>query len=308
MTTSALPLASLPRRLHKLGSSEVTPSSLSLLSWNLLADGLAQHGSFCRTPSWALEWEHRRGLILAELARSDADILCCCEVNHFEDLDAALQSVGFAPGAFAAKRDSPCVALGFPGDGLALWCRATRFQPLAEASSGMYCDAQGNCFSQCYLLQRLLDLRTGRPLLVATTHLKAKESELYDQVRLLEAQQLLAAVERERLSPDEAVLICGDFNTLLSSPACRAMSDSRMGLQVTQRDVPDEVAFTTWKFRAAAPKNEKCAVIDHVWHSAALQQVATWAQLSRAECGPDALPSSACPSDHLAQFNVFNWR
>ena len=151
-----------------------------------------------------------------------------------------------------------------------------------------------------------MDLRTERPLLVATTHLKAKESELYDQVRLLEAEQLLAAVERERLSPDEAVLICGDFNTLLSSPACRAMSDSCMGLRVTQRDVPDEIAFTTWKFRAAAP--EKCAVIDHVWHSAALQQVATWAQLSRTECGPDALPSSEVPSDHLAQLNVFNWR
>lgn len=84
--------------------------SLRVLSWNVLADGLSQHGDFVKArvalrfsrarrgarprtlltvlappqaPPHALLWEHRLPRVLAELESADADVICLQEVNHF---------------------------------------------------------------------------------------------------------------------------------------------------------------------------------------------------------------------------------
>ncbi len=311
-------MAALPRRLHTLAPSDGTPGPrVSLLSWNVLADGLAQHGSFVRAPPAALEWPHRRALILEELRKADADLIALQEVNRFEELEEALRAQGYV-GAFAAKRCSPCVGLGFPGDGLALFFRASRFKALGEARHASFVAEDGSTpLSQCFLYRALLDLQSQRTLLVANTHLKAKASPEFDAVRLMEATQLLTELERASAAlPADAqppgVLLCGDFNTTLDARACRAVTASALGLAPVARDVPSADAFSTWKFRPKQPGGselaEKRCVIDHVWHSApALRHVAMWAQPTRDECGLDALPSMAYPSDHIAQFNVFEW-
>lgn len=104
-------------------------SQLSVLTFNILADGLAQDGGFIRVggcswtraenvsismqrskhvrqqgyracgrnisivcmgsaihvqaPEEALQWDHRKTLLLAEIAAADADIVCLQECNHF---------------------------------------------------------------------------------------------------------------------------------------------------------------------------------------------------------------------------------
>jgi nocturnin len=84
---------------------------------------------------------------------------------------------------------SPCEPLGFPSDGLALFYRADRLSQIAPPSRAFYTDANGDALNQCRLLAPLLDRASGRALVVATTHLKAKDGAEQDAVRLAEAQQ-----------------------------------------------------------------------------------------------------------------------
>ena len=87
------------------------PPLLRVLSWNTLADGLAQLGRFSRCPEGALAWPRRRRLVLREIERSGADIACLQEVNRPGDLEPPLKEAGY-DGAFWAKPVSPAARLG----------------------------------------------------------------------------------------------------------------------------------------------------------------------------------------------------
>ena len=119
-------LVLLPRRLERLradnnGKDEdddeannersQKTSFLRVLSWNTLADGLAQLGRFSRCPSTALRWPLRRELVLREIGRSGADVACLQEVNRPEELEPRLREAGY-DGAFWAKPVSPAARLG----------------------------------------------------------------------------------------------------------------------------------------------------------------------------------------------------
>ena len=112
----------LPRRLEWLkvdddkeanrdGNTSHHPPFLRVLSWNTLADGLAQLGRFSRCPEGALSWPRRRALVLREIERSGADIACLQEVNRPGDLEPPLREAGY-DGAFWAKPVSPAARLG----------------------------------------------------------------------------------------------------------------------------------------------------------------------------------------------------
>ena len=88
-----------------------TGSSLRVFQWNVLADGLAQHGDFIRVrgadtlliwpltdqpsdpgpdvlthfqaPQQALTWSFRQQLLLEEILKPQADIVCLQEVNKY---------------------------------------------------------------------------------------------------------------------------------------------------------------------------------------------------------------------------------
>ena len=116
----------LPRRLERLkvdgedageageaGSDAQPPPPplLRVLSWNTLADGLAQLGRFSRCPRAALSWPARRRLVVREIERSGADVACLQEVNRPGDLEPPLREAGY-DGAFWAKPVSPAARLG----------------------------------------------------------------------------------------------------------------------------------------------------------------------------------------------------
>lgn len=109
----------LPRRLERLKAArgeeedgdQNNASYLRVLSWNTLADGLAQLGRFSRCPERALAWPRRLQLLLREIGRSGADIACLQEVNRPGDLEPPLRRAGY-DGAFWAKPVSPATRLG----------------------------------------------------------------------------------------------------------------------------------------------------------------------------------------------------
>jgi len=56
-----------------------------VVSYNTLAEIYANQGVYPYCPTWALAWQYRKDLILKELLRLDADLICLQEVqaDHF---------------------------------------------------------------------------------------------------------------------------------------------------------------------------------------------------------------------------------
>ncbi|GIL66810.1 hypothetical protein Vafri_20325 [Volvox africanus] len=167
-----------------------------VLQWNVLADGLAQNGDFCRAPPACLEWGYRRPLLLQEILEANADIICLQELNHFDELSQVLSSLGY-DGAFREKHASPALKYEFPPDGMAVFFRRNRFRCCANGVEGrsFHDDWTGREQSQGYLQILLYDMMVGRELLIVTTHLKAKDGAECEDVRLRQAGQLLRNVE-----------------------------------------------------------------------------------------------------------------
>ncbi|KXZ50586.1 hypothetical protein GPECTOR_16g761 [Gonium pectorale] len=163
-----------------------------VLQWNVLADGLAQNGDFCRVPPGCLEWEYRRPLLLQEILEANADIICLQELNHFDELRQVLAELGY-DGAFREKHASPALKYEYPPDGMAVFYRRQRFSCGAGAVEGrsFHDDATGREQSQGYLQIVLHDRVVGRELLVVTTHLKAKDGAECEDMRYQQARQLL---------------------------------------------------------------------------------------------------------------------
>ena len=95
--------------------------------------GLA-HTSFIHCPKEALEWTYRAPLILQEILRSGADIVCMEEVDHFGDfLRPQLEQKGFK-GLFVEKRNSPCLEYtpNNGPDGCALFYRTSKLTLLKK--------------------------------------------------------------------------------------------------------------------------------------------------------------------------------
>lgn len=107
-------------------SSSSSPHPLTLLSWNVLADGLAQSGRWAHCPPEALEWGARQPGLLAEIDASGADVLCLQECNHWDWWKGQLDARGYA-GAFWPKPGSPAGRAGSPPDGCVVAWRKERF-------------------------------------------------------------------------------------------------------------------------------------------------------------------------------------
>ena len=73
-------------------------ASLRVMSYNLLADGLAhahKRELYSIVPPHVLHWPHRLRLILAEIAHYKPTILCLQEVEDFASIQSALEQLGY---------------------------------------------------------------------------------------------------------------------------------------------------------------------------------------------------------------------
>ena len=287
---------------------------LRVLQWNCLADGLAQRGGFARCPPGALEWGPRRVGLEAELGRAGADLIGLQEVNHFDWLRGFLAGRGY-DSTFLPKSRSPCLALGFPADGLVLAWREARFE-LVELRSEPY---EG--FGQGSSIVSLRERGSGRPLVFGTTHLKAKPEGA--EAREQQAHQLAARLaEAAAAAGTGDVIVTGDFNEgpggqvlrVLEGGAVCGLADACRGW-AANGDAAG-APFTTWKWRSAPPGGasgeggpdvEKRAWIDFVLAAGAPRPRARLALPRAAAVGPAGLPCPAYPSDHLALVLEFAW-
>lgn len=310
---------------------------LRVLTWNVLADGLAQHGAFARCPRAALEWESRAAAVLAELQAAAADILLLQEVNRYDELAAALAGGGYE-GRFWAKPASPATGLGFPADGCAVFWRGDRFRlldargrpftaqqqqqqaatngaaaplPLRDPSSSSS-DGPPSAAArgvQGMLLVTLADgADGGRPVAAACVHLKAKPGAAQAALRAAQAADAAAAAVQAAEAATNGggakqplVLVGGDFNDHPDSAAAAAAAAA--GLTSVWSLLPRPVD-TTFKIRTDGAAR-RCSDYIFVGGGARVVSVAPPpADIAAADIAPDGLPCAGYPSDHVAVLAV----
>ena len=109
------------------GAPPPSTSTLTLLSWNVLADGLAQSGRWAHCPPHLVEWDARGPGLLAEIDAAAPDVLCLQEANHWAGWWAPQLAARGYVGAFWAKPGSPAARCGGPPDGCAVAWKGARF-------------------------------------------------------------------------------------------------------------------------------------------------------------------------------------
>jgi nocturnin len=313
-----------PRELTPLATCAASSDAsygppLTVLSWNVLADGLAQHGRFTRCPPAALEWAARRGPVLEEILAAGADVVCLQEVNKYDELSAALSTAGYR-GAFFAKPSSPAAALGFPADGCALFWRRDRLELMSVAGRPFAAQQAGGVNSvQGLLLATFADTSDrGRPVAVACVHLKAKAGPGNDELRGAQAADAAAALRCAADAADAAaplhtppplLLLAGDFNAGPASEATAAAAGAgfasvwgdggggRGGAPAPPRAPAPPAPDTTYKWRDGAFAR-RCS--DYIFVAGGEAVAVRRPPRDVARACPDGLPCAAYPSDHIA--------
>ena len=265
------------------------------------------HSTFIRCPADALKWSYRAPLILEEITRSGADIICLEEVDHFADfLQPKLSDLGFE-GLFLEKRNSPCLEFqpNNGPDGCALFFRPSKFS-LLEKKEVILKKMEG-LSNQVALLVRLEIKNTGKTagsltrLCVAVTHLKAKKEGV--ELREVQGKHLLS--EMASFAGDEHSIICGDFNAPAVEPVHNYFTDNQAHPQLMLSSSyagsyykGEEPPMTSWKFRATG---EAKYAIDYIWvRTDKIGVESVWRLPTEEEIGENGLPCAKYPSDHLA--------
>lgn len=288
------------------GAKPVDDAPFTVMQWNVLADGLAQTGNFVCAPKELLTWQPRFALIAAEIADVSPDVLCMQEVNNVDAFASLLPDYAMI---WVPKLHSPALSAGATPDGVAVFVKRARFAILdvdtlyyrddglaaAGGAGGAAAGAGAGAApvrvrplgNQAAIVLALSEDGSRRPLIVATTHLKAKGGPLNDALRARQAAQLLAAVRsmRSRISsalglPSEShipVIVTGDMNSdprkgvfaaCVDDPAlamhsvynehtaAHAFKPGGPAVPLPPHPAASEYAageprFTTWKFRGA---------------------------------------------------------
>lgn len=198
---------------------------LTVMQFNLLAEGLSAPPSDIKSPPFPptrdssyggfdklphpeviLDWELRKWRLLEAIFDVRPDILAIQECDHYTDFfSRALSIVGYE-GEFCAKLDSPCLQFGYFSDGVAILFKSEAFQCVWHLKGQLL---NGGA----YVIVQLVQKSTGKDMLVATCHLKAKENLAHENRRVQQINELLLLVQKNvHRCKSKQIIIAGDFN------------------------------------------------------------------------------------------------
>lgn len=209
-----------------------------MLCYNVLCDKYATGQMFGYVPSWFLNWEYRKQLIIHEILSYDADIVCLQEVElgQFENyFQPTLKMRGGYDGIFSPKSraktmsewDKPFVdgcATFFKSSKLKLdnqWLVEFNQMALSRPSLRKHKDVYNRVMTRdnISVITRLEHRETRQEFIVANVHIHWDPS--FRDVKLV--QTIILAEELEKISAQHskaAIIVCGDFNSLPGSGVC----------------------------------------------------------------------------------------
>ncbi|SPP83472.1 nocturnin isoform X2 [Drosophila guanche] len=293
--------------------------NIRLLQWNILSQTLGQHNDgFVRCPEEALDWQHRKYLIVQEILQNQPDVICLQEVDHFKFLQTVLGSQNYA-GIFFPKPDSPCLYIEQNNgpDGCAVFYKRDKLQLMGYDTRVLEVwRVQSN---QVAIAARLQLKSSGREFCVCTTHLKARHGALLAKLRNEQGRDLMRFVKQ--FAGETPLLLCGDFNaepiepiyaTILGCDLFKlgsAYADVKLEreqiLQPSEdvnefvsQSIKREPPYTTWKIRE---EGEECHTIDYVFYTPEQLKIKNCLEFPTGEeIGKNRTPSYQYPSDHFS--------
>jgi len=236
------------------------------------------------------------------------DVVAMQELDRFYGFFEPVLKIFGYKGIFYPKKSAPGVSLGHYSDGCALFWKDDVFE-MGNHNSWSY-DAGR---SQIGMTVTLRHRRTGRTMIFAVTHLKAKASN--EAVRVEQASELMVmmqkaasttASELKLKEADIPMIIMADFN---AEPVGKGMTciksilsrDSKPHFTSTYKvDPPNEELYTTCKLRGTLFKS----VIDYILYN---RDDTRGIQCSHIllpprieDLDPEVLPGFRYPSDHVS--------
>lgn len=238
-------------RRHKVTKKPTGQNCLRVISYNILADQyadseFARSNLFPSCPSYAIDVDYRKQLLIKEILGYNGDLICLQEVDEkvfMHGLQGALRKEGLE-GVYAAKG-------GTVTEGVALFYRLTKLRLLetqrfilskelqgsvlfAEIWKQIQCseDLKEKVVSRFTCLQVSVLESTENPkqlVVVGVTHLYFSPEA--DHIRLLQAgiglqilQQVMALYQNKYPEKEVSMLFAGDFNSTPEFDVYRLMT------------------------------------------------------------------------------------
>ena len=251
-------------------------NTVSVLTWNTLADGLAESGGFLNVKdSSILSWDNRKDKQLGVILEHNYDIICLQEVDHYHDwIEPCLNKAGYT-GTLQQKYSDI-------GDGICVFWKKDKFTMIDDIKFRYIGSSQVG-------LIVVLESNANRTkkICVGTTHLKAKPE--FHELRVNQGNVFLDALEHAVNKHHCPTFFAGDMNDEPDSNVIKAFRSKYTSVY------PKNI-WTTWKQRDHVIK--RC--IDYIFYDPfGLTPTSVLEIPSDKEC-PTMLPAPYYPSDHMA--------
>ncbi|KAI9333388.1 Endonuclease/exonuclease/phosphatase [Pilaira anomala] len=218
------------------GDTMEDPDKFTVLCYNILCQKYATSQAYGYTPSWALNWDYRRELLVSEILGYNADVICLqeMELGQYQDFfKDHFKKMGDYEGIFFPKTRAKTMSEKERRvvDGCATFYKTTRFrlvdQDLIEYNQKAL---QRSDFKQTVdiynrvmnkdniaVFTMLEDKNTNKRILVANSHIHWDPS--HADVKLVQVGVLMDEINKfsskhtSSATDKMPTIICGDFNS-----------------------------------------------------------------------------------------------
>ena len=325
-----------PRR-NSHGKSIDPSTSLTFVTYNVLADALTGNEAGFSSETEDLAFENRAGKLLKKIfpredeeetnvesdSTSNPDVICLQECDHYYDFfEPEMQKRGYF-GTYREDKWSPCQKFSNElKDGLAIFCKRETVELV-----GMHVSTTAETKEQDakVLFARLIMKKslTRQEVVVINAHLESGQSPDKVVTRVNQAKEMCSRLNAFCVAQCSnintvQIVVCGDFNATPEEPCMEHLrgrglksayedletsNSSKNGEQEQQQLEGEEPFFTTFKTRLGFFKNGTSKrVSDYIMYSAhrgAKIVSRVEPQQSGFGEGVVGLPSKTQPSDHL---------
>jgi len=289
----------LDRQLQEVADIKDLKLNISVLTWNVLARNNSTPKDYPYLEKEITDIECRKPRLSEEISRFSPDVICLQEVDK---KDTAFFKSIFPEGEYSfsfIKKPSS-------GDGSCIMIKKTYEVLETELIEHIDPDKgkKANLVS-LVVVAKYVSKDLDFYLIVATTHFKADWQTSFSHIRVSQAKEILQVIEKKREKCLEllgenknnlAVLVCGDFNDVPTSPAAQEfLSHKELALKNPFADVPFTLFQTYGTYLVKLP-------VDFILHTENLKVTKKITHPDDEKLRKDGLLSLEYPSDHLSLY------
>lgn len=266
----------LARNWINIDDNTSSNDTISLLTWNTLADKLAEGFTTITDPS-ILAWENRKELSLNIIKQHNYDIICLQEVDHYDDwFKPNLNNLGY-DSIFQPKYNDI-------NDGICIFWKTNKFKLVDDIALRYIKSSQVALFVILSFVSN-----ESQKLCVGTTHLKAKPE--FKDTRVEQGKVFMNTLDHITNVHHCPIIFGGDMNDEPDSSVINIFKSKYKSIYNN-----DNCKWTTWKKRQYVVK--RC--IDYIFYDEYSIKPVSFLEIPKDEQCPNILPASYHSSDHMS--------